>query len=176
MNKYEPYQVIDEETASIAFWAIEQEEKKLALYKKHYEETLNLEMEKYQEMLAEKKQAYEKVCEEPNRKIANWKQSLINFMEAQQATNSNYRLKTVNGKLVQTHPKKWHFDAKQVGKRLANQPGNEAWFEPQAPKFKWGEYKKSLQVLDNGQVVDSNGEVVPDVTVDRTVEYHIRKA
>ena len=81
MNKYEPYQVIDEETASIAFWAIEQEEKKLALYKKQYEETLNLEMEKYQEMLAEKKQAYEKVCEEPNRKIANWKQSLINFME-----------------------------------------------------------------------------------------------
>ena len=143
MNKYEPYQVIDEETASVAFWAIEQEEKKLAAYKKQYEETLNLEMEKYQEMLAEKKQAYEKVCEEPNRKIANWKQSLINFMEAQQATDSNYRLKTVNGKLVQTHPKKWHVDTKKVGKRLAQQPGNEAWFEPQAPKFKWANTRRA---------------------------------
>lgn len=176
MNKYEPYQVIDEETASIAFWAIEQEEKKLALYKKQYDETRELEERKYQFALAEKEQAYEKVCEEPNRKIANWKQSLINFMEDQQATNSDYRLKTVNGQLIRKPYTKWHVDTEKVGERLAQQPGNETWFEPQTPKFNWREYKKSLQVLDNGQVVDSNGELVPDITADKTVRYYIRKA
>lgn len=41
-------------------------------------------------------------------------------------------------------------------------------------KVKWGEYKKTLTPLDNGKVVDENGEIVDGITAERQAKIQIK--
>lgn len=45
--------------------------------------------------------------------------------------------------------------------------GADSSFIETKESVKWGEYKKTLKVADDGQVVTADGEIIPDMTAER---------
>lgn len=130
------------------------------LYKKlYYLRCLKKEQQQADERrdreLAETDAWYKPDKETRSMQIANVEALISDFYMRQYEQNPHYRFKSRNGNVSKRKSTKFDHD----DKRLVNLVDPK--FVKTTKELKWGAYKSSLTVLDDGRCIDENGEIVP---------------
>lgn len=93
---------------------------------------------------------------------------LDDYMREQLKEDPKYKLSTPNGRLSATNRTTWTHDDTKLLERLE---GTE--FIKTTQKVKWGDFKKTLKVV-NGKAIDENGEIVEGVTAEKVTTINIK--
>lgn len=86
----------------------------------------------------------------------------------QYEANPYYRYKSRNGSVSKRKNVKYTYDDQQL---LSKVP---AKFIKTTKELRWGEYKKTLKVLDDGRVVNEDGEIVEGITAKNEINVIIK--
>lgn len=90
------------------------------------------------------------------------------FYLTQYEANPHYRYKSRNGSVSKRKNVKYTYDDQQL---LSKVP---AKFIKTTKELRWGEYKKTLKVLDDGRVVNEDGEIVEGITAKNEINVIIK--
>lgn len=137
------------------------------------EETQRIESEDelYKKMFRRRKLLEEQKADDKQRQNElGYIDSLIDdWFLRQYEKNPYYRYRSRNGSVSKRSITTWkHDDAKL----LENIPDK---YIDVKPKVKWGDYKKTLDVTDDGKVIDKEtGELVDGVTASKSIKVNIK--
>lgn len=125
---------------------------------------LNAEMNKIKERrqreLEETKAWYDPEFNRIKNDIDDTAALIDDYARDQLASNDHWRYAGRNGKVSKRKMTSWSYNKAEILKR-----GVADEFIKTKQELDWTNYKKSLTELDDGRLVDSNGEIVDDVTV-----------
>lgn len=96
--------------------------------------------------------------------------NFANMIEEYRLTQVDGKVSTPAGSTSTRHEKVYKYKKEDL---LAYLKANHPEYVKNVETSKWGDFKKTLNVLEDGRVVDDNGEIVPDMTVSEreTVSY-----
>lgn len=90
------------------------------------------------------------------------------FYLTQYEANPHYRYKSRNGSVSKRKTVEWTHDDQQLIDKVP------ADYIKTTKKLQWGDFKKTLTPLDDGRVVNEDGEIVPGVTATSVINVTIK--
>ena len=134
---------------------------------------LNAEMAKNdarrQKELDETNAWYQPEAKRINEEIEKTNELIDDYARQQLEENPWWKYAGRNGKVSKRKATNWNYDKGEILQR-----GVPDEFIKVKKDLDWNEYKKSLTELDDGRLVDSNGELVTDITVTHSMNITIK--
>lgn len=93
-------------------------------------------------------------------KITETNELIDDYARRQLADNKYWKYADRNGKISKRKSEQWNYNTQEILKR-----GVADKYIKTKRDLDWASYKKSLTELDDGRLVDENGELINDITV-----------
>lgn len=122
-----------------------------------------------QKELEETEAWYQPETKRINDEIAKTNELIDDYARRQLEENPWWKYAGRNGKVSKHKATTWNYDKGEIIQR-----GVPDEFIKVKKDLDWSEYKKSLTELDDGRLVDSNGELVTDITVTHSMNITIK--
>lgn len=113
-----------------------------------------------QKELDETESWYRTEAKSIDNKITETNELIDDYARRQLADNKYWKYADRNGKISKRKSEQWNYNTQEILKR-----GVADKYIKTKHGLDWASYKKSLTELDDGRLVDENGELINDITV-----------